>query len=401
MGMMIGKDRVMGPCRAVGHSASSSSSLARRSFSLGSRRSVSAVSATLESRDTDAASSGLDRLVITAPDDWHLHVRDGDVLADVVPHTASEYSRAIIMPNLTPPVTTTRLAEEYKERIRRQVPQGSVFEPLMTLYLTDNMPVDEVYKAKESGILAFKLYPAGATTNSDSGVTDVRNCFEVFKAMEETGVILLVHGEVVDPKIDIFDREKVFIESTLQVILDKFPRLKVVLEHITTKHAVEFLETAPDNVGATVTPQHMLLNRNSLLVGGIKPHFYCLPILKREEHRRAIVDAVTTGAPHFFLGTDSAPHPDRNKLSACGCAGIYSAPMALPIYAQIFEEAGALGNFEKFASINGPAFYDVPRNQHKLELVRETWEVPKSYKFGKDVVVPLGAGTKLNWRVAC
>ena len=339
------------------------------------------------------------QLIITQPDDWHLHVRDGKVLEDVVPHSASHYSRAIIMPNLTPPVTTTALAREYEQRILSRVPQGNAFKPLMTLYLTDNTPAEEVYKAKEMGVRAFKLYPAGATTNSDSGVTDVRKCFQVLRAMEETGILLLIHGEVVDPKIDIFDREKVFIETILPVILDNFPKLKVVLEHITTKHAVDFVKSAPDNIAATVTPQHMLLNRNALLVGGIKPHFYCLPILKREEHRQAIVEAVTTGDSHFFLGTDSAPHPERAKLSACGCAGIYSAPLALPIYAQIFEEAGQLDNFESFASINGAKFYGLPRNDKEVTLVKEEWEVPHTYQFGDDVVVPICAGTKLPWKV--
>ena len=348
-----------------------------------------------------SARSGSDResITITAPDDWHLHVRDGKVLANVVPHSASNFSRAIIMPNLTPPVTSTALAHEYEARISDQIPRDSGFKPLLTLYLTDNMPVEEVYKAKEEGILAFKLYPAGATTNSDSGVTDIKLCFPILKAMEETGILLLIHGEVVDPAVDIFDRERVFIEGTLQTILDNFPNLKVVLEHITTKHAVQFLEGAPDNVGATVTPQHMLMNRNSLLVGGIKPHFYCLPILKREEHRQAIVAAVTTGNPHYFLGTDSAPHPIWSKLSACGCAGIYSAPVALPIYAKIFEDAGALDNFEKFASINGAKFYGLPRNEHMVKLVKEPWKVPESYQFGDGMVVPLCAGEELAWKL--
>jgi len=269
----------------------------------------------------------------------------------------------------------------------------------MTLYLTDNTPAEEVHRAKEAGVRAFKLYPAGATTNSDSGVTDVRKCFGALKAMEETGTLLLVHGEVVDPKIDIFDRERVFIETVLPTILDNFPNLKVVLEHITTKHAARFVLDGPKNVAASVTPQHMLLNRNALLVGGIKPHFYCLPILKREEHRLAIVEAATSGHPRFFLGTDSAPHADQNKLSACGCAGIYSAPLALPIYAQVFEENGALDRFEGFASVNGAAFYGMPRNERVVELVREDWRVPANYKFGDDVVVPLGAGLKLRWRL--
>ena len=349
----------------------------------------------------------------------------------MVPHSASQFSRAIVMPNLTPPVTTAKLACEYRARIMAHVPEvrpatlsasdqansllfsssicttpppakpnkGSSFEPLMTLYLTDNTPAEEVHRAKEAGVRAFKLYPAGATTNSDSGVTDVRKCFGALKAMEETGTLLLVHGEVVDPKIDIFDRERVFIETVLPTILDNFPNLKVVLEHITTKHAARFVLDGPKNVAASVTPQHMLLNRNALLVGGIKPHFYCLPILKREEHRLAIVEAATSGHPRFFLGTDSAPHADQNKLSACGCAGIYSAPLALPIYAQVFEENGALDRFEGFASVNGAAFYGVPRNERVVELVREDWRVPANYKFGDDVVVPLGAGLKLRWRL--
>ena len=338
------------------------------------------------------------------------------------------------MPNLTPPVTTAKLACEYRARIMAHVPEvrpgpatlsasdqansllffilhlyypsppakpnkGSSFEPLMTLYLTDNTPAEEVHRAKEAGVRAFKLYPAGATTNSDSGVTDVRKCFGALKAMEETGTLLLVHGEVVDPKIDIFDRERVFIETVLPTILDNFPNLKVVLEHITTKHAARFVLDGPKNVAASVTPQHMLLNRNALLVGGIKPHFYCLPILKREEHRLAIVEAATSGHPRFFLGTDSAPHELLSKHTACGCAGVFSAHAALELYATVFERAGALDKLEAFAAFNGPDFYGLPRNTTRVTLERTTWTTPADYPFKGGRLVPILAGEDLAWKL--
>lgn len=339
-------------------------------------------------------------LTITTPDDWHLHVRDGDNMRSVVPHSARQFARAIIMPNLVPPVTTVARAMEYKERITSCIPPGSAFEPLMTLYLTDNTPPSEVEAAKEAGIVAFKLYPAGATTNSDSGVTDFRKVVPTLKAMAELGVLLLVHGEVTDPEVDMFDREAVFIQEKLIPLLDTVPELKVVMEHITTKEAAEFVASAPANVGASVTPQHMLLNRNALFVKGLRPHNYCLPILKREKHREAVMAAATSGSRKFFLGTDSAPHPKGAKESECGCAGVFSAPVALPLYAQAFEQAGALDNLEAFASFNGPDFYGLPRNTGKVTLKREAWTIPDTYEFGSATVVPMWAGQEIQWSFA-
>ncbi|GAB4821448.1 hypothetical protein N2152v2_008494 [Parachlorella kessleri] len=303
------------------------------------------------------------------------------------------------MPNLVPPITSAAQALDYKERVLDAVPTGTHFTPLMTLYLTDNTPVEEVQRAKEAGVVAFKLYPAGATTNSDSGVTDFDKCLPTLKAMAEAGVLLLVHGEVTDASVDFFDREKVFIETKLKPLLDKVPQLRVVMEHITTRDAAEFVAAAPGNVAASVTPQHMLLNRNALFVGGLRPHAYCLPILKREEHRQAVLGAATSGSPKFFLGTDSAPHPKTAKESACGCAGIYSAPVALALYAHAFEQAGALDKFEAFASFNGPDFYGLPRNTDKLILRRQPWSVPDTYEFGEGLVVPMWAGQECLWSV--
>lgn len=341
-------------------------------------------------------------LIITRPDDWHLHVRDGAGLKSVVPHTAKYFSRAVIMPNLTPPVTTTELAMAYKERIMAAVPpQNSGFQPLMTLYLTDNTTPEDVAAAKEAGIIAYKLYPAGATTNSDSGVTSFQKVLPALAAMAEVGMMLCVHGEVTDPEVDMFDREAVFITEKLMPILDKVPSLKVVMEHITTRNAADFVASAGDNVAASITPQHMLLNRNALFVGGLRPHNYCLPVLKREEHREAVLAAAASGNPRFFLGTDSAPHPVGAKESACGCAGIFSAPVALPLYAHAFEKVGALDKLEAFASFNGADFYGLPRNSETVTLQRRPWTIPESYEFGDTVVRPMWAGETIEWSVAC
>lgn len=305
------------------------------------------------------------------------------------------------MPNLVPPVTTAKLAKEYEARIRDAVPAAnkSTFTPLMTLYLTDNTTPDDVAAAKEAGIVAFKLYPAGATTNSDSGVTDIARCLPALKAMADCGLLLLVHGEVTDPEVDMFDREAVFIEKKLKPLLDQVPALKVVMEHITTADAAEYVAAAPNNIAASVTPQHMLLNRNALFAKGLRPHNYCLPILKRERHREAVAAAATSGSRKFFLGTDSAPHAVHTKEAPCGCAGVYSAPIALPLYATAFEQAGALDKLEGFASFNGPDFYGLPRNSGSVTLVKQDWTIPDSYSFGGSVVVPMWAGETLSWKV--
>ncbi|KAK9829133.1 hypothetical protein WJX72_004069 [[Myrmecia] bisecta] len=348
---------------------------------------------------TVAASGGTDSLTILQPDDWHLHVRDGAGLQSVVPASAKHFRRAVIMPNLQPPVTTAKQAEAYRERIMAAVPAGSSFQPLMTLYLTDATPPEEVHRAKEAGVVAFKLYPAGATTNSDSGVTDFKKCIPTLKAMAEAGILLLVHGEVTDPEVDFFDREKVFIERKLKPLLEAVPGLKVVMEHITTRDAAEFVQHTQHQVAASVTPQHMLLSRNALFQGGLRPHVFCLPILKREEHRQAVLAAATSGSPKFFLGTDSAPHPVGAKESACGCAGIYSAPVALSLYAHAFEKAGALDKLEAFASHNGPDWYGLPRSTDNVTLVRQPWTVPARYQFGDSEVVPMWAGQQVEWQV--
>ena len=341
-----------------------------------------------------------DELTLIRPDDWHLHLRDGPAMASVVGHTARQFARAIVMPKQRPPVVTTAQALAYRDRIRAALPAGSPFEPLMTLYLTDNTRPEEMAVARASGaVAACKLYPAGATTNSESGVTDLERIYPVLAAMAEQGLPLLVHGEVTDAAVDIFDREARFIDERLGPIVAAFPRLRVVFEHVTTQEAVAFVRQGPDNLGATITPHHLLYNRNALLAGGIRPHYYCLPVLKRERHRLALVEAATSGHPRFFLGTDSAPHPQREKESACGCAGAYSAHAALELYAEIFEEAGALGRLEGFASHHGADFYGLPRNTGTLTLRREPWRVPDDYPLGEERVVPLRAGESLAWRL--
>ncbi len=343
----------------------------------------------------------LDTITLTRPDDWHLHLRDGDALKAVAPHTAAQFARAIVMPNLKPPVTTTEQALAYRERVLAALPAGSRFEPLMTLYLTDNTPPEEIERAVASGqVKAVKLYPAGATTNSDSGLTDIRKAYPTLERMAELGLPLLVHGEVTDPAVDVFDREAEFLKQVLGPLLERYPQLKVVAEHITTADAAEFVLGAGDTVGATITPQHLLLNRNAMLVGGMHPHHYCLPVLKRERHRERLVEVATSGNPKFFLGTDSAPHAQGAKESSCGCAGIYSAHAAIELYAEAFERAGALEKLESFASFHGADFYGLPRNAETITLKREPWEVPADYPFGEQKLVPFMAGQTLNWKLA-
>jgi dihydroorotase len=343
----------------------------------------------------------MNTLTIIRPDDWHLHLRDGAAMRDVLPHTAMRFARAIVMPNLKPPVITTELALAYRERIRAALPAGSRFEPLMTLYLTDNTRPAEIVQAQHSGAVhAVKYYPAGATTNSDSGVTAMDKCFPVLEAMEKAGMPLLVHGEVTDAAIDVFDRERVFIERTLAPLVGRFQGLKVVMEHITTLEAAAFVAEAPARIAATLTPQHLLLNRNALFTGGVRPHNYCLPILKRENHRLALVAAATSGNPKFFLGTDSAPHARHTKENDCGCAGIYTAHAGIELYAEVFADADALDRLEGFASHHGADFYGLPRNTEKITLVRESWTVPASVPFGADTLVPMRAGTTIGWRMA-
>ena len=338
-------------------------------------------------------------LTLTRPDDWHLHVRDGAALAAVVPHTAAQFARAIIMPNLRPPVTTAAQALAYQARILAAVPKGVAFEPLMTLYLTDNTPPDEIARAQEAGVVALKLYPAGATTNSDAGVTDVRKTYKTLEAMQRAGLKLLVHGEVTDPEIDLFDREAVFIDRVLSSLRRDLPELKIVFEHITTREAAQYVQDAGAHLAATITAHHLLYNRNAIFHGGIRPHYYCLPVLKREQHRQALVQAATGGSAKFFLGTDSAPHPAQLKEHASGCAGCYTAHAALELYATAFDAAGALDKLEGFASFYGPDFYGLPRNQGTVTLKRETWTPPESYPFGEAVVKPLAGGEALQWRV--
>ena len=340
-------------------------------------------------------------LTIRRPDDWHLHLRDGAALQAVLPHTAAQFARAIVMPNLKPPVTTTAQALAYKQRIMAALPAGSTFQPLMTLYLTDRTDPAEVEKASASGAIhGFKLYPAGATTNSDSGVTDIRRIDSVLARMAELGVVLQVHGEVTDPEVDVFEREARFIGSVLAPVIDRYPKLRVVFEHITTREAVEFVRGARNGVAATITPQHLLLNRNALFTGGIRPHHYCLPVLKTEPDRRTLLDAIASGSSRFFLGTDSAPHARHTKEASCGCAGIYSAHAAIELYAEAFEAVGALGQLNGFASEHGAAFYGLPYNEGTVTLTKESWDVPTSYQFGADELVPLRAGEKILWRVA-
>jgi dihydroorotase len=341
----------------------------------------------------------IDTLTITRPDDWHIHFRDGDAMRSVLPDTARVFGRAIAMPNLRPPVVSVADAAAYRERLNAAA-HGSAFQPLMTLYLTDNTAAEEIRLAKSSGFVhAVKYYPAGATTNSDSGVTELSKAYKAIAAMEELGMPLLLHGEVVDEDIDIFDREAVFIERHLTKLLREFPQLKIVLEHITTRQAAEFVATAPANVAATVTVHHLLYNRNALFKGGIRPHMYCLPVLKREPHRQALISAVTSGSAKFFLGTDSAPHAVGAKESACGCAGIYTAHAAIELYAEAFEDAGALGKLEAFASFHGADFYGLPRNADSITLRRESWIAPASQELGAEQLVPLRAGEAIRWRV--
>jgi len=339
------------------------------------------------------------QITLTRPDDWHLHVRDGAALSTVVPHTAAQFGRAIIMPNLKPPVTTAAQALAYKERILAAVPAGMAFEPLMTLYLTDNLAPDEIKRAKDAGVVACKLYPAGATTNSDAGVTDIRKIYPVLEAMQREGVLLLVHGEVTSSDIDLFDREAVFIEQQLQPLRRDFPGLKIVMEHITTKEAAQYVAEADDKLGATITAHHLLYNRNAIFTGGIRPHYYCLPVLKRETHRLALVQAATSGHARFFLGTDSAPHPAHLKEHATGCAGCYTAHAAIEMYAEAFDAAGALDQLEAFASFNGADFYGLPRNSGTITLRRESWTPAESFVFGEAELKPLRAGEALPWRL--
>jgi dihydroorotase len=340
-------------------------------------------------------------LTLRRPDDWHLHLRDGAALHAVLPFTAAQFARAIVMPNLKPPVTTTALALAYRQRIIDALPSGSKFEPLMTLYLTDRTEPSQVDKAKASGVVhGFKLYPAGATTHSDAGVTDIRKVDSVLARMAELGVVLQVHGEVTDPNVDVFEREARFIGSVLAPVIDRYPKLRVVFEHITTREAVEFVRGARSGVAATITPQHLLMNRNALFAGGIRPHHYCLPVLKTESDRRALLDAVASGDSRFFLGTDSAPHARHTKEAFCGCAGIFSAHAAIELYAEAFDAAGALGKLNGFASEYGAAFYGLPYNEGTVTLTKESWDVPATYRFGSDELVPLRAGEKILWRVA-
>ena len=339
-------------------------------------------------------------LTLTRPDDWHLHVRDGAALASVVPHTARHFGRAIIMPNLQPPITSTTQALAYHERILSAVPDGVDFTPLMTLYLTDKTTPDNINEAKASGLIyAVKLYPAGATTHSDAGVTDISKTYGVLEIMEQQGIPLLVHAEVTDAGVDVFDREKAFIDQHLEPLTVRFPALKVVLEHVTTCEGIDFVVHAADNVAATLTAHHLLLNRNAMFKGGIQPHAYCLPVLKRETHRQALLEAAISGKRKFFLGTDSAPHARNRKETACGCAGIYTAHAALELYARVFEEAGSLDKLEAFASHFGADFYGLPRNTTTITLEKTDWQVPNSYPLGDSAVVPLFAGETLHWRV--
>jgi len=339
-------------------------------------------------------------LTLTRPDDWHLHLRDGEVMRTVLAATARVFARAVVMPNLVPPITTVAAAAAYRERIAAATPSESHFAPLMTLYLTDNTPPAEIERAKKSGfILGAKYYPAGATTNSDSGVTAIERAYPALEAMQAQGLALLVHGETTTNEVDIFDRERVFVEETLARVVHDFPALKIVLEHVTTRDAVNFVAAAPTRVGATITPQHLAYSRNALFAGGLRPHRYCLPVLKRETHRRALVEAATGGNPKFFLGTDSAPHPRRAKESECGCAGCYTAHAALELYAEVFEAAGALDKLEAFSSFHGADFYGLPRNRDTVTLAAETWSVPEEYPIGDDTLVPLNAGATMRWRV--
>lgn len=340
------------------------------------------------------------RITITRPDDWHLHLRDGDHMRAVLPDTVRRFARAIVMPNLKPPVTTTAAALAYRDRILAALPPGTPFEPLMTLYLTDRTSPEEIGRARESGMVhAVKYYPAGATTNSDSGVTNLERCYAVFEAMAEHGMPLLVHGEVTDPEVDIFDRERVFLEKVLVALAARFPELKIVVEHITTREAADFVEGASDNVAATITAHHLLINRNALFVGGVRPHHYCLPVVKRETHRQALVRAAASGSPKFFLGTDSAPHARHTKETSCGCAGVYTAHAAIELYAEALDNAGALDKLEAFASLNGARFYGLPVNAGTITLEQRESAVPDTLRYGADELVPFRAGERVRWQL--
>ncbi len=339
------------------------------------------------------------QITITQPDDWHLHLRDGDALNSVAPFTAKQFARAIIMPNLNPPVTTVVQAVEYLDQILAAV-DGTDFEPLMTLYLTDNTSADEIIAARKSCFIkGLKLYPAGATTNSDAGVTDINNCTAALEEMQKSGLPLLIHGEVTDPAIDVFDREKVFIEKVLEPLMQHFPELKIVFEHITTKEAADFVQQSSHNIAATITPHHLLFNRNAMFQGGLRPHNYCLPVLKRDIHQQVLLETIRSGNPKFFLGTDSAPHTKQAKESACGCAGIFSAHAAIEIYTSIFEQQNALDKLEAFASFNGPDFYGLPRNKKTITLTKQDWQIPDHYPMGEDSLVPFLAGQVINWKL--
>ena len=341
-------------------------------------------------------------LTLTRPDDWHLHLRDGEALKTTVAHAARQFGRAIVMPNLKPPVTTVEQAAGYRQRILAAVPEDLSFEPLMSLYLTDKTPVEEIDRAVESGFVrAVKLYPAGATTNSDSGVSAIEKVYPVLERMQALGLVLCIHGEVTQPEVDLFDREAVFIEKVLSPLVARFPALRTVFEHITTAEAAQYVAEAGENVAATITAHHLLMNRNALFTGGIRPHHYCLPVLKRERHRQALVAAAISASPRFFLGTDSAPHARSTKEAACGCAGCYTAHAAIELYAEAFEQAGALDRLEAFASFNGPDWYRLPRNRGAISLRKETWHVPDSIDYlPEDPLVPLRAGGQMAWKLA-
>ncbi len=338
-------------------------------------------------------------ITLTRPDDWHLHVRDDAALRTVVPHSVAQFGRAIIMPNLRPPITTTAAALAYKARIQAAVPEGRQFEPLMTLYLTDKLPPDEIQRARDAGVVAVKLYPAGATTNSDAGVTDMHKTYQTLEAMQRAGLLLLVHGEVTAPEVDLFDREAVFIETQLMPLRRDFPELKIVFEHITTLDAAQYVQQSDRFTAASITAHHLLYNRNAIFTGGIRPHYYCLPVLKRETHRLALLAAATSGSAKFFLGSDSAPHPAQLKENASGCAGCYTAHAALEMYAEAFDAAGALDQLEAFASFNGADFYGLPRNTGHVTLKREAWTVPQSFAFGEAQLKPLRGGETMPWRL--
>lgn len=340
------------------------------------------------------------KITLTTPDDWHVHFRDGDALTDVVPHTAKQFSRGIVMPNLAQPITTVAAAQAYRQRIINAVPKDIAFEPLMTLYLTDTTSAAEIKKAVDSQMIhGVKLYPAGATTNSDNGVTDIKKTYTALAAMEKHGMPLLIHGEIVDDNIDVFDREKVFIERILIALLKDFPELRVVFEHITTQDAVEFVTASPEHIGASITAHHLLLNRNAMLVGGIHPHHYCLPVLKREQHRLALITAATNGNKKFFAGTDSAPHTQQAKESSCGCAGIFSAPVAIETYAEIFAAENALSKLEAFTSFHGADFYKLPRNSSQITLKQENWVMQETFMLGTNKIIPFRAGTNISWKI--